>query len=124
MEQLSYTRLYEDDAGESHFDDVDVKLESVDFAPPAPPLNIASLFDGAGCKLVTASAGWGGDVPHPSPLKQLFAVLSGVVEVTASDGESRLFQSGGLLLLEDTSGKGHTTTVVEDVVLLSVGVAT
>jgi EutQ-like cupin domain len=120
MQQLSYTRLYADSGGESHFEDIDVTLESVDFAPPAPPVNVADLFPASRCKLLTAPAGWGGDVPHPSPLRQLFAVLSGAMEVTASDGETRLFRTGDLLLLEDTSGRGHTTTIPEDLRLLSV----
>ena len=121
-ELLSYTRLLEDEEGESYFEDVEVGLEAVDFAPPAPPVNVATLFDGAGCRLLTAPSGWGGDVPHPSPLRQLFAVLGGVMEVTASDGEQRRFKTGDMLLLKDTSGKGHTTTIPENLTLLSVEV--
>lgn len=123
MKHQSYVRLYRDEIGESHFEDVDATLEPVDFAPPAPPVFVAELFDGAGCRLITAPTGWGGDVPHPSPLRQLFAVLGGVMEVTASDGERRRFQAGSLLLLEDTSGSGHTTEILEDLRLLSVALA-
>jgi hypothetical protein len=122
-EHLSYTRLYEDEDGESHFGDVDIVLESVDFAPPAAALNVAALFNGSGCRLLTAPAGWGGNVPHPSPLRQLFAVLGGVMDVTASNGETRRFSVGDLLLLEDTTGRGHTTRIHEDLTLLSVEVS-
>jgi len=49
----------------------------------------------------------------------LQSYLSGTVEVTASDGESRRFGPGSLALLEDTRGKGHSTRVLdEDVVML------
>src|SRR5215468_8213673 len=49
----------------------------------------------------------------------LQSYLSGTVEVTASDGEFRRFGPGSLLLLEDTHGKGHSTRVLdEDVVML------
>jgi hypothetical protein len=39
---MEYTRIYGDSDGESHFEDVTVELSPVDFAPPAPPLNLAS----------------------------------------------------------------------------------
>jgi hypothetical protein len=39
--------------------------------------------------------------------------------VTASDGESRRFGPGSLLLLEDTRGQGDSTRILdEDVVML------
>ena len=123
MNDATIVRLYADEHGESHFEDLAVTLESVEFAPPAPPVNVADLFSSSGCRLLTAPAGWGGDVPHPSPLRQLFAVLDGVMEVTASDGETRRFDAGDLLLLEDTTGKGHTTQILEDLRLLSVEVS-
>ena len=37
---MKYTRVYADSNGESHFEDVEVEFSSVDFAPPAPPLEL------------------------------------------------------------------------------------
>jgi hypothetical protein len=55
----------------------------------------------------------------PAPFRMLQSYLCGAVEVTASDGESRRFGPGSLLLLEDTRGQGHSTRVLdEDVVML------
>lgn len=34
---MKYTRIYGDPIGESHFEDVEVELKLVDFAPPAAP---------------------------------------------------------------------------------------
>jgi hypothetical protein len=34
------------------------------------------------------------------------------VELTASDGEKRVFRQGDVFLLEDTAGKGHQTRVL------------
>jgi hypothetical protein len=49
----------------------------------------------------------------------LQSYLSGTVEVTASDGQSRRFGPGSLVLLEDTRGQGHSTRILdEDVVML------
>jgi hypothetical protein len=42
------------------------------------------------------------------------------VEVTASDGETRRIGQGELLLLEDTTGKGHSTRALGDIKTLVV----
>jgi hypothetical protein len=68
--------------------------------------------------LVGGDSGWHGEVAHPAPFRMLQSYLSGAVEVTASDGEARRFGPGSLLLLEDTHGQGHSTRVLEDVVML------
>lgn len=44
----------------------------------------------------------------------MFVVLSGEWVVTASDGESRHFASGSALLVEDTTGTGHSSRVMSD----------
>ncbi len=36
---MKIVRLYSDTAGESHFEDVVVPLASLNFVPPAPPIN-------------------------------------------------------------------------------------
>jgi quercetin dioxygenase-like cupin family protein len=60
-----------------------------------------------------APAGWSTDW-HPSSARNLFIVLTGEWEVTASDGESRRFSVGDVLLVDDTSGKGHRSRVISD----------
>jgi quercetin dioxygenase-like cupin family protein len=60
-----------------------------------------------------APAGWSSDW-HPSSARNLFFVLSGEWQVTASDGESRRFGVGSVLLVEDTTGKGHSSRVVSE----------
>lgn len=105
------------------FADVDVSFTPVDFSPPAPALHVAQLLPAAQCFLVGVPTDWGGDVPHPTPRRQLFCMLAGEVEVTASDGEVRRFSPGALLLLEDTTGKGHSTRVLSSEPHLVLGVA-
>ena len=112
MQHAGYIRIYNDERGESHFDDLQLGLPPVDFAPPAPPLNFLRLFAAKDCGFLGVPAGWGGDVPHPSPRRQLFCFLAGEFEVTASDGSCRSFQPGSVLLLEDTAGKGHSTRII------------
>ena len=122
MRQAHYVRLYADERGESHFDEVDVDLGPVDFAPPAPPLHIAALFPATSCGFVCGPPDWDGRIPHPSPRRQLFCNLRGDYEVTASDGTVRRFVAGSVLLLEDTTGEGHSTRIVSDDEVLIVSV--
>jgi len=41
---MQYVRLYSGPEGESHFEDVAVALDPVDFAPPAPPLHLSAFL--------------------------------------------------------------------------------
>ena len=108
---MNYTRIYSDTGGESHFDDVTVSVAPIDFAPPAPPLNMATPLEAERLILCTIPAEWVGDW-HPAPRRQFYIQLSGELEVAVTDGEIRRFSAGSLLLLEDTTGKGHLTRVV------------
>lgn len=108
---MQYVRLYSDQAGESHFEDVEVELNLVSFAPPAPPLNVSGAMSASQFLFVVASTGWVGDW-HPAPTRQFFCILAGEIEVTASDGESRQFSTGAVLLVEDTTGRGHTSKTI------------
>ncbi len=122
MQQARYVRLFSGADGESHFEDVSVDLTPTDFAPPAAPLNVAALFGADRCSFVGAFPDWHGETPHPSPHRQFFCTLTGEFEVTTSDGQMRRFPAGSLLLLDDTSGKGHSTRVVsqENVLIFAV----
>ena len=107
----TYTRLYSDDQGESHFEDVEIDLALTDYAPPAPPLSLSSFTPATQFGFMNAPAGWSSDW-HPAAARNIFFVLSGAWEVTASDGETRRFEAGSVLLVEDTTGKGHSSRVV------------
>jgi hypothetical protein len=108
---MNYTRIYSSADGESHFEDVSVNVAPVDFAPPAPPLNMAAPLVAERTILCAFPAAWVGDW-HPTPRRQFFIQLSGELEVTVSDGGKRRLGAGCLVLLEDTTGKGHVTRVV------------
>lgn len=109
--KTQYVRLYTDADGESHFSDEEMELKSVNFAPPAPPVNTSAFTPAKHFVLLHAPAGWFGDW-HPTPYRQFFFFLDGKVEVRVSDGEVRRFGPGSILLVEDTTGKGHTTRVI------------
>jgi mannose-6-phosphate isomerase-like protein (cupin superfamily) len=108
---MKYTRIYADPTGESHFMDVEIGLEPVDFAPPAPPLNLSSFNPATQYAFCVFPSGWFGDW-HPTPRRQIFFILSGEVEAQVGDGEVRRFGPGSVVLVEDTAGKGHFSRVV------------
>jgi hypothetical protein len=116
--KASYVRLFTDAHGESHFQEVEAELNSVGFAPGIPPLLVSKEFKTTAASFFGAPAGWESDW-HPSSGRHLFALLMGVWEVTASDGEVRRFAKGNVLLVDDTTGKGHTSRVIGDEASLS-----
>lgn len=109
---MQILRIHADQDGESHFEDIEIDLSPADFAPPAPPLNVSSPVVTAQAMFVQLPPGWFGDW-HPAPRRQYWVGLAGAVEATASDGETRRIGPGGVILLEDLSGKGHMTRVVD-----------
>lgn len=115
MSELRYTRVVADSDGESHFEDVAVTLEPVDFAPPAAPLDFVALAQATNLSVIGGDAGWKGDTFHPAPARQFMLCICGHGTVTVSDGESRGFTVGDLFLLEDVHGKGHMTTFSDKV---------
>jgi quercetin dioxygenase-like cupin family protein len=60
------------------------------------------------CLVVRAPAG-GGHPEQPEAGRRLIVVLSGECEVTAS-GETVVGRPGDLLLVEDTTGTGHSSS--------------
>lgn len=116
---MKYTRVYTDKDGESHFEDVEVAFNSVDFAPPAPPLDLSSFTPATQFGFLRAPVGWFGDW-HPAPCRQIMFYLAGEIEAETSDGEVRRFGPGSVTLVEDTSGKGHKSRVVGDTGVLGV----
>lgn len=109
--KMTYTRLFADESGESHFKDVDVELAFAEFAPTAPPMGVSPSMAASESAFIVGPAGWTGNW-HVSSARNLFVVLSGEWEIEASDGTVRKFSSPDVLLAEDTSGKGHRSRVM------------
>jgi quercetin dioxygenase-like cupin family protein len=109
---VRYTRLYAD-GGESHFEDVEIDLHEAAYAPPAPPFRVSDPSPATSIAMTTLPSGWFGDW-HPTPRLQWWFQLSGELEVTVSDGETRRFVAGDIVRVEDTTGQGHTTRVIGD----------
>jgi hypothetical protein len=85
---MKYARLYADDAGEPHFEDVEVELTPTNYAPPAPPVSLSALAPATAVAFMAAPPGWDSDW-HPTPRRQMVFYLAGEVEIEASDGSGR-----------------------------------
>jgi len=46
---------------------------------------------------------------HPAPQRQFVIILSGQLQIGFEDGSTKVFGPGDARLVEDTTGKGHTT---------------
>ena len=96
MQQAKYVRLFSDEGGDSHFEDLEMPLTPVDFAPPAAALNIAQFLPVSQTLWVGVPAEWAGEAFHPSPRRQIFCLMQGEYKVTASDGTVRNFPVGSV----------------------------
>jgi quercetin dioxygenase-like cupin family protein len=110
---VKVVHLYCDADGMSHFADLKITLSPSDYAPPAPPIEVSERIPASRAVLFSMPAGWFGDW-HPTPHRQLYVNLSGRLEVRVSDGETRVFAPGDLVLVEDLLAPGHTTRAVGD----------
>jgi quercetin dioxygenase-like cupin family protein len=95
------TRIYPDKDGESHYEDVDISLSGHGpLGSTSNPIAVTSMI------MRTNDPNYIYDW-HVAPRKQYIVMLEGLVEIQVSDGETRLFKAGDIVLVEDTEGKGH-----------------
>lgn len=99
--------LYVDAGGETHFRDLEVEYVE---SGPAGRLSRRLPATGIIFREVppTYDLDW-----HPAPRRQYIINLDAGVQITASDGESRRIGAGEVLLVEDTSGKGHLSKALD-----------
>jgi hypothetical protein len=99
--------LYVDAKGETHFRDIEVEWKN----------------EGRGGKTSATLPATGiifRETPgsydyewHPAPRRQYIINLDAGVAISASDGETRIIGAGEVILVEDTSGKGHCSKAIE-----------
>jgi hypothetical protein len=107
---MQYERLYADGSGGTHFESVSLKLDEADFRPPAPMLFVSHALSASTLQFIRLPTGWAGENICP-PQHQFLLCLQGQLEVRASDGKRRTFGPGDAVLMEDSSGRGHSSRV-------------
>ena len=101
-------RLYADDKGESHFQDIEVEFEA-----PTPSGRVSARQPATGIIFREVPGEYDLDW-HPAPRRQYIINLDAGVQLTASDGEVRRVKAGEVVLVEDTWGKGHLSKAIEN----------
>ena len=98
--------LYADANGQSHFRDIEVEwAEEKNFS------KMSKRLPATGVIFRETSGDYDLDW-HPAPRRQYIINLDGGVQITASDGEARVIKAGEVILVEDTTGKGHLSKSV------------
>ncbi len=93
--------LYTDDEGQSHFRDIDIPwAEESNFS------KYSATLPATGIIFRETSGDYDLDWHH-APRRQYIINLDAGAQLTASDGETRTINAGEVILVEDTSGKGH-----------------
>jgi hypothetical protein len=100
-------RLYVDQKGESHFEDVEIE-----FVESSRSGRVSARLPATGIIFREVPADYDLDW-HPAPRRQYIINLDAGVQITASDGESRRIAAGEVLLVEDTWGKGHLSKAID-----------
>src|SRR5512136_795828 len=113
LNQVTYYRIYTDSKEDTHSDVVTVEQRLARAAPPAAPFYVSEDNPASKYRFYSFEPGWIGEL-HPAPTRQFLALMSGAVEVETTDGTVRRFGPGDLVLLEDTSGRGHVTRNIGD----------
>ncbi|MBI3327215.1 MAG: hypothetical protein HYZ81_11010 [Nitrospinae bacterium] len=101
-------RLYTDAKGDSHFQDAEVE-----YVETTRSGRLSARMPATGIIFrevpPTYDLDW-----HPAPRRQYIINLDNGVQLTASDGESRIIGAGEVILVEDITGKGHLSKAVND----------
>jgi hypothetical protein len=106
--RLTYSRLYVGADRATHFEDRAVAMAAGVYVPGIPLVDSASPLPVTKLTFSRVDAGYRSDW-HPAPRRQFVLPLTGVMEVTVSDGERRAFHPGSVVLVEDVTGAGHKT---------------
>ena len=99
--------LYADANGESHFRDLEV-----DFVEETRGGTLSRRLPATGIIFRQVPSTYELDW-HPAPRRQYIINLDAGVQITASDGESRVIGAGEVILVEDVKGKGHLSKAVD-----------
>ena len=103
---MKVTRIYADKDGESRFAELDIPLQDAGEIGA-----LSELFPVKGIIFRETDNDYNYSW-HNAPCRQFVLMLQGSVEIEVSTGTRRTFHSGDILLVEDTTGRGHISRAV------------
>lgn len=104
---MKVTRVYSDRSGESHFGDMEIALRDAGEIG-----RLSEAYPVHGVIFRENDPDYDYDW-HRAPRRQFIVLLDGAIEIEVSSGERRRFGGGDVLLVEDTTGRGHRTRTVD-----------
>lgn len=104
---FNITRVYSDAAGESHFETM--KLPLTDSGPIG---YLSAVLPVKEIIFREVAPTYDYDF-HNAPNGQYIVLLDGGIEIETSTGDTKSFAPGDVILVEDTTGKGHRTKNLE-----------
>jgi hypothetical protein len=110
---LHYVRIYADQEGETHFEEVTLEVQARPSSDSSDPGELASPIP-VQAAIFRRVVGDQPPEPHVAPHRQFVIHLAGETEIEVSDGEVRRFGAGAVVLAEDVTGKGHITRRIGD----------
>jgi hypothetical protein len=107
MDTFKVTRVFSDDNGDSQFEEVHYPLHHGGaLGYLSERVKVKELI----FRMVPPTY----DDLHTAPERQYVILLDGAVEIETSTGARKVFESGEVLLMEDTDGKGHRSRNVKN----------
>lgn len=95
---IMMTRIFTGPDGLSHAEEIEMKLEG----------NVSPMMKATGAEFSRRSPAPVSDW-HVGPRRQFVITLSGRAEIEVAGGKKVMIGPGHINLIEDTTGKGHTT---------------
>lgn len=97
--------------GGSRFEEIGIPISTPRQDADGHTLMLSNAYTSPGVCFVDLPEGLNQDW-HQAPARQIVVVLSGTVEVTTTDGETRRWSAGEAFIAADVSGRGHRTRTV------------
>ena len=105
---MKITRLYTGPDNESHFEDLEIELQDAGDIG-----ELSEKVKATGIIFRRTNPDYNYDW-HNAPQRQYIIMLDGSVDVEIGDGTVRRFSTGDILLVEDTTGRGHISRSVDN----------
>ena len=120
-QSLQYTVVFSDSQGVTHFRDEQLPWQVQTPAYSSSSALMTPYQDAEKIGFFRLPHGFRSDW-HPAPSKRFAMLLTGASEIEVGYGQRRTFRPGSVVLVTDTTGRGHRTNVIGSDDTLSVWV--
>ena len=108
---MRITRFISTEDGGSRFTEIDIPVAQPMKDADGHTLLLSNAYTSPNVRFAELPAGMS-QTWHNAPARQIVVVLSGVLEVSTTDGQTRQWRAGEAFLADDVTGKGHLTRTI------------